>query len=450
MFGLAAKSGFLSPDGLTRTTGPEVFADNVDHLVDLVGIDHVIVGTDVGDERKYSREGMARVRRLYPEIPIVDDSLNLDLIHPEGMGTPPTSPSSPTCWPAAATAPRTCARCSAATCCASSARSGANRHDRPPPGGRGRRRGPARHGRTGPAPRPPRSARRRPGRNTARPPGRCRGPRGRAVPAGRRAGLGAGPARGPADEHAGGARDGLPRRHRAADGARRERAVPDGVGPGPRPSLKPYDHPSRALMGRYLAWAYERIVAGAPAGTRVVRHPVRAVGLTARPDGGLRLELDGGEPPLDVDAVVLATGHTGRCRPTRATGSARSPRGTVWSTSRPASRTRRISTGWRQASPSRCGAGDELLRPGHPVDVGARRPVRPVRGRDRRGARPPRGRAGAGRSWPGRLRYLPSGREPLLLVGSGRACRIWRAARRRARCPPGTGRGSSTTRPWRG
>lgn len=91
-FGLAAKSGFLSPDGLKGPTGPEVFADNIDHLVQLVGIDHVIVGTDVGDERKYSKEGMARVRRLYPEIPIVDDSLNLDLIHPVGMGTPADLP----------------------------------------------------------------------------------------------------------------------------------------------------------------------------------------------------------------------------------------------------------------------------------------------------------------------------------------------------------------------
>ncbi|MEV7085157.1 membrane dipeptidase [Streptomyces sp. NPDC093085] len=92
VFGLAAKSGFLTPDGLTRRPGPEVFADNIDYLVELIGIDHVIVGTDVGDERKYSREGMARVRRLYPEIPIVGEDLDLDRIHPEGMGTPADLP----------------------------------------------------------------------------------------------------------------------------------------------------------------------------------------------------------------------------------------------------------------------------------------------------------------------------------------------------------------------
>ncbi|MEW1723487.1 membrane dipeptidase [Streptomyces sp. NPDC093109] len=92
VFGLAAKSGFLTPDGLTRRPGAEVFADNIDHLVELAGIDHVIVGTDVGDERKYSREGMARVRRLYPEIPIVGADLDLDRIHPEGMGTPADLP----------------------------------------------------------------------------------------------------------------------------------------------------------------------------------------------------------------------------------------------------------------------------------------------------------------------------------------------------------------------
>ncbi|MFJ5683939.1 dipeptidase [Streptomyces sp. NPDC093099] len=92
VFGLAAKSGFLSPDGLTRRPGAEVFADNIDCLVELAGIDHVIVGTDVGDERKYSREGMARVRRLYPEIPIVGEDLDLDRIHPEGLGTPADLP----------------------------------------------------------------------------------------------------------------------------------------------------------------------------------------------------------------------------------------------------------------------------------------------------------------------------------------------------------------------
>ncbi|WP_181008795.1 MULTISPECIES: dipeptidase [unclassified Streptomyces] len=92
VFGLAAKAGFLSPGGLREPVGPEVFADNVDHLVELVGVDHVIVGTDVGDERKYSREGMARVRRLYPEIPIIDDDLDLSRIHPVGMGTPADLP----------------------------------------------------------------------------------------------------------------------------------------------------------------------------------------------------------------------------------------------------------------------------------------------------------------------------------------------------------------------
>ncbi|MGW2261207.1 dipeptidase [Streptomyces sp. NPDC004749] len=92
VFGLAAKSGFLSPEGLTRRPGAEVFADNIDHLVELVGIDHVIVGTDVGDERKYTREGMARVRRLYPEIPMAGEDLDLERMHPVGMGTPADLP----------------------------------------------------------------------------------------------------------------------------------------------------------------------------------------------------------------------------------------------------------------------------------------------------------------------------------------------------------------------
>ncbi|GAA2454706.1 membrane dipeptidase [Actinomadura vinacea] len=91
-FGLAAKSGFLSPTGLTDGSDLDTFVDNIDYLVELIGIDHVIVGTDNGDERKYTREGMARVRRLYPEIPIIGDDLNLEIVHPRGLGDPKDLP----------------------------------------------------------------------------------------------------------------------------------------------------------------------------------------------------------------------------------------------------------------------------------------------------------------------------------------------------------------------
>lgn len=75
------------------------------------------------------------------------------------------------------------------------------------------------------------------------------------------------------------------------------------------PGLAPHSYPSRALMGRYLAWAYRRIAGGAPSGVRVTHHPDRAVALAAEPDGRLRLSLAGGRTVV-ADAVVLATGHT--------------------------------------------------------------------------------------------------------------------------------------------
>jgi len=92
VFGVAAKSGFLHQDGLRTGTNLDTFVDNIDYLVGLVGIDHVIVGTDNGDLRKYTREGMASVRRRFPEIPIIGDDLNLDTVHPEGLADPKDLP----------------------------------------------------------------------------------------------------------------------------------------------------------------------------------------------------------------------------------------------------------------------------------------------------------------------------------------------------------------------
>lgn len=75
------------------------------------------------------------------------------------------------------------------------------------------------------------------------------------------------------------------------------------------PGLAPHSYPARALMGRYLAWAYRRIVADPPPGVRVIHHRDRAVALAAEPGGRLRLTLAAGGG-LAADAVVLATGHT--------------------------------------------------------------------------------------------------------------------------------------------
>lgn len=75
------------------------------------------------------------------------------------------------------------------------------------------------------------------------------------------------------------------------------------------PGLAEWEHPNRALMGRYLAWAHERITRTAAPAVRIVPHATRAVGLDEVSGGRLRLRLDDGTALL-VDAVVLATGHT--------------------------------------------------------------------------------------------------------------------------------------------
>ena len=85
VIGIAAKSGFLSPTGLREGTDVGTYVDNVAYVADLVGVDHVAVGTDLGDARKYTRESMALVRKKYPEIPIIGDDLNLEIVHPRGL-----------------------------------------------------------------------------------------------------------------------------------------------------------------------------------------------------------------------------------------------------------------------------------------------------------------------------------------------------------------------------
>lgn len=167
------------------------------------------------------------------------------------------------------------------------------------------------------------------------------------------------------------------------------------------PGLARWQHPPRALMGRYLAWAHERITRTAAPTVRIVRHPTRAVALEEAREGGLRLRLDDGTG-LPADAVVLATGHTDQ-RPT--------PEGLELTAA-----ARRF--GLRHLPPGHAHeAGLDSLPPGEPVLV---------RGlalnffdqlalltAGRGGRFEPDGRDG-------RLRYLPSGREPRILAASGR------------------------------
>ncbi|SDW77518.1 FAD-NAD(P)-binding [Amycolatopsis xylanica] len=74
--------------------------------------------------------------------------------------------------------------------------------------------------------------------------------------------------------------------------------------------LGPDSYPSRAFYGQYLTWVLDRLVKTVPAGVRIVTHPVRAVDVADEPGGRQLVVLADGERLHDLDAVVLALGHT--------------------------------------------------------------------------------------------------------------------------------------------
>lgn len=79
------------------------------------------------------------------------------------------------------------------------------------------------------------------------------------------------------------------------------------ISPRGRP-ISPGDYLPRRLMGEYLAWFYSTLLADAPRNVSVIHHRARAIDIAPR-TGRERLTLDD-ESVLDVDHVVLTTGHT--------------------------------------------------------------------------------------------------------------------------------------------
>lgn len=73
--------------------------------------------------------------------------------------------------------------------------------------------------------------------------------------------------------------------------------------------IQPGDYLPRKVMGEYLRWFYERLVASAPPNLTVVRHRVHAVNIAARAGGHERVDLSDGSA-VEVDHVVLTSGHT--------------------------------------------------------------------------------------------------------------------------------------------
>ncbi|MBV8463095.1 MAG: FAD/NAD(P)-binding protein [Acidimicrobiales bacterium] len=73
--------------------------------------------------------------------------------------------------------------------------------------------------------------------------------------------------------------------------------------------IEPTDYLPRRLMGEYLTWFFDTMVAEAPAKLDVVRHPTLAVDILPVVGGRERVVLESGQS-LIVDHVVLTSGHT--------------------------------------------------------------------------------------------------------------------------------------------
>ncbi|WP_335937197.1 FAD/NAD(P)-binding protein [Streptomyces sp. PTD5-9] len=74
-------------------------------------------------------------------------------------------------------------------------------------------------------------------------------------------------------------------------------------------ALKGDDFPSRRLQGVYLRWVHEQAVAALPGSVAVHWHRDRAVRVTGARDGRQQVWLETREEPLPADLVVLTLGH---------------------------------------------------------------------------------------------------------------------------------------------
>lgn len=91
VIGIAGKSKYLKPDWMTRRVTVDDYVDHIEYVKDLVGIDHVGIGTDIGDERKYNVERLkvlyAKTPEIYNSSIVVDDKF-IEHLHPQGLGSP--------------------------------------------------------------------------------------------------------------------------------------------------------------------------------------------------------------------------------------------------------------------------------------------------------------------------------------------------------------------------
>jgi uncharacterized NAD(P)/FAD-binding protein YdhS len=73
--------------------------------------------------------------------------------------------------------------------------------------------------------------------------------------------------------------------------------------------ILPTDYLPRRLMGEYLAWFYEALIADAPSNLEIVRHYAAVTDITPDLGGRETVHLDNGIR-INVDHVVLTSGHT--------------------------------------------------------------------------------------------------------------------------------------------
>jgi len=74
--------------------------------------------------------------------------------------------------------------------------------------------------------------------------------------------------------------------------------------------IDPHDFVPRRLMGEYLQWFYQALVAAAPAAVTITHHATAAVDVLARADGSEEVQLADRAHVL-VDHVIVTSGHTG-------------------------------------------------------------------------------------------------------------------------------------------
>ncbi|SDE57492.1 FAD-NAD(P)-binding [Blastococcus fimeti] len=163
--------------------------------------------------------------------------------------------------------------------------------------------------------------------------------------------------------------------------------------------LGPASFPSRPLVSAYLSWVLDRVIADAAPWVDVRLHRTRAVDVEHRADGATVHLADG--TVLDVDAVLLAQGHLD-ATPTPAERATAARAAHAGLTYLPTAYTADVDL-------SVLAPGEDVLVRGAGlafVDLAVL-----LTG----------GRGGSfDRADDGRLRYLPSGREPVLHVGSRR------------------------------